>query len=252
MVSLLKRKVHKLLLIIIDRFSTAQLVNIIWKVITHRANGLPPDEALRFLFHLDSRLYTLEGTKAVEYGKGLHPKHRHTCFHDFFIAKVRSGERVLDIGCGNGAVDYDLVIKAGVEVLGIDISVENIKQAQRLYKHPKLSFIVGNAPMDIPDKHFDVVILSNILEHLKARSAFLQQIRERVHPSRFLIRVPLYERDWRVPLKKELGIDWRLDIQHDIEYTLESFAKEMEAANLKITHQEIRWGEIWAEVIPNV
>jgi hypothetical protein len=27
---------------------------------------------------------------------------------------------------------------------------------------------------------------------------------------------------------------------------LESFAEEMAAAGLRITHQEVRWGEIWA------
>ena len=67
-------------------------------------------------------------------------------------------------------------------------------------------------------------------------------------PKRFLIRVPLFERDWRVPLKKELGVEWRLDLDHKTEYTLESFAEEMRQANLKITYQEVRWSEIWAEV----
>ena len=69
-----------------------------------------------------------------------------------------------------------------------------------------------------------------------------------VHPSRFLIRVPVFERDWRVPLKRELGVEWRLDPTHETEYTLESFEKEMAAAGLRITYQEVRWGEIWAEV----
>lgn len=234
-----------------SRLSTAHLEDFVWKVITKRVNSLSPDEALRFLFHLDSRLYTLEGKKAVEYDNGFHPKHRHTCYHEFFVARVLPGQRVLDLGCGNGAVAYDLVIKAGVDVVGIDLSVENIKQAQMRYQHPKLSFIVGDLLKDLPDKHFDVVILSNVLEHLEQRSTFLKQVQERIYPFRFLIRVPLYERDWRVPLKQELNEEWRLDPTHKIEYTLESFDEEMEAANLKITHREIRWGEIWAEAIPN-
>jgi len=64
----------------------------------------------------------------------------------------------------------------------------------------------------------------------------------------FVAKLP--ERDWRVPLKQELGIDRRLDPTHFIEYTLESFAAEMEEANLRVTHQEVRWGEIWAEAVP--
>jgi hypothetical protein len=67
---------------------------------------------------------------------------------------------------------------------------------------------------------------------------------------RFLIRVPLFERDWRVPVKQELGVEWRLDPTHETEYTQESFAEEMKQARLTVTHQEIRWGEIWAEARP--
>lgn len=52
-------------------------------------------------------------------------------------------------------------------------------------------------------------------------------------------------------LKRELGVEWRLDPTHETEYTLESFAEELAAASLRITHQEVRWGEIWAEAIPD-
>jgi len=64
----------------------------------------------------------------------------------------------------------------------------------------------------------------------------------------FVAQLP--ERDWRVPLKKELVIDWRLDPRHFIEYAVESFAGETEEANLRVTHQEVWWGEIWAEAVP--
>ena len=69
-------------------------------------------------------------------------------------------------------------------------------------------------------------------------------------PAHILIRVPLFERDWRVPLKQELGVEWRLDPTHEIEYTIESFAEEIAEAGLTVSLQEIRWGEIWAEVSP--
>jgi hypothetical protein len=71
-----------------------------------------------------------------------------------------------------------------------------------------------------------------------------------VRPSRVLLRVPVFERDWRVPLKEELGLDYRLDPTHCTEYTLESFSKEMNDARFAVTHQEVRWGEIWAEAVP--
>ncbi len=81
----------------------------------------------------------------------------------------------------------------------------------------------------------------------KPGSEFLRGIVETMRPSRLLLRVPVFERDWRVPLKQELGIDYRLDSTHYTEYTLESFSSELEEAGLRVTHQEVRWGEIWAE-----
>lgn len=156
----------------------------------------------------------------------------------------------MDIGCGNGALAYDIAVKAGACVLGIDLDAEKISAAQARFQHVRLEFRVGNALLDLPDDSFDVAVLSNILEHLSERPGFLRHLQKNARPKRILIRVPLFERDWRVPLKRELGVEWRLDPTHETEYTLESFAEETKAANLKIIHQEVRWGEIWAEAVP--
>lgn len=211
---------------------------------------MPSDEALRFLFRLDAILYSLEGKKAVDYDGGIHTKHRHTRYHDFFIKNIRPAERILDVGCGIGALAYDVAEKSQAHVTAIDLSPNNIAKASKHYSHPRVRYIVGDVLQKLPDGPFDVIILSNVLEHLKERPVFLRRIREAVSPSRLLIRVPLFERDWRVPLKQELGVEWRLDSTHETEYTLESFAKEMVAAGLRIDCQVVRWGEIWAVTLP--
>jgi len=54
-----------------------------------------------------------------------------------------------------------------------------------------------------------------------------------------------------VPLKQELGLDYRLDPTHHIEYTRENFEEEVRQAGLEIAHIEMRWGEIWAELKPS-
>ena len=84
-----------------------------------------------------------------------------------------------------------------------------------------------------------------MLEHIEHRVDFLKTILLTVRPERVILRVPLYERDWRVPLKEELGIDYRLDHTHFIEYTRETFLNELGEADLKVIHMEVRWGEIW-------
>ncbi len=231
--------------------STPDLEAFINQLITARAAALPPDEALRFLFRLDTSLYPLQGQQAILYGGGIHTKHRHMRYHDFFVTRIRAGERVLDIGCGNGAVACDIAGRSGAEVTGIDLNPDNIAQARQCYAHPRATYIVGDALVDLPEGNFQVIVMSNVLEHLERRVEFLRQIQARYQPERWLIRVPLYEREWRVPLKQELGVDYRLDSTHYIEYTQESFAAETGEAGLAVTHQEIRWGEIWAELRKN-
>jgi hypothetical protein len=59
--------------------------------------------------------------------------------------------------------------------------------------------------------------------------------------------VPLSTRDWRVPLRKELGLFHFSDPTHYTEYTQESFEDEIRQAGLQVTDLRINWGEIWAE-----
>jgi len=215
--------------------------------ITRRIDGLSAPQALKLLFSLDASLYREQGRLAVEYDGGVHTKHRHTKYHDFFTQRIDGDDQVIDIGCGIGAVAYD-VAKVARRVVGVDFNEESIAIARQQYQHPHLEFRVGDALDALPNEEFSVVILSNVLEHLPGRSGFLRRVQETLGPERMLIRVPLFERDWRVPLKKELGVEWRLDRTHETEYTLESYSQEIAEAGLVIKHLEVRWGEIWSEV----
>ncbi len=213
-----------------------------------RAARLSSDQALRFLFGIDQRLYAEMGKHAVRYGRGVHTKHRHMNYHRFFSQRIDSDERVLDIGCGIGAVAHHVATTCNAKVVGIDYSERNLEQARRQFSHPNVEYCLGDVTQGLPPGPYDVVILSNVLEHLAGRPEFLRRVVDATSARRMLIRVPLFERDWRVPLKKELGVDWRLDDDHETEYTLESFHEEMREAGLLVRHIEVRWGEIWSEL----
>ena len=235
----------------LKQLSPSQCAEVLTKLINLLIENTSPKRTLQFLFELENRLYPLEGRASIEYGNGIHTKHRHINYHKFFIKNLNPGESILDIGCGNGFMDYNIVNQVhDVKIVGIDINEKNIEFAYEHYKHPNLSFIEGNAREELPNKTFDVIILSNVLEHIEKRIEFLRKILRSIKPKRLIIRVPLFERDWRVPLKKELGIDYRLDSTHYIEYTQEEYFEELHKAGLKATNTEFRWGEIWSVVKP--
>lgn len=72
----------------------------------------------------------------------------------------------------------------------------------------------------------------------------------KANPSQILVRVPVFEWEWRTALKKELGLDYRLDDTRYIEYTKESYLLELQMAHLKPIDIEYRWGEIWSVRVP--
>jgi 2-polyprenyl-3-methyl-5-hydroxy-6-metoxy-1,4-benzoquinol methylase len=206
---------------------------------------------LVFTLNLDNFLYKQIGHASQKYGKGVHSKHKHIKYFKFFADNIGKNEKVLDIGCGNGKLDFEIVkVSKSVKITGIDLSQENINFANLNHNHKNITYIFGDAFSDIPDQKFDTVILSNVLEHFKNRVQFLKKIIKIHQPKKLLIRVPIFERDWRVPLKKELKVKYFLDPTHQIEYTLNNFKSEMKRSGLKIKKMEIKWGEIWCQVDP--
>jgi len=206
-----------------------------------------PKSGLQVLISLHEDLMWHINQAAIRYEGGIHPKHRLMDYHRFFIERLNENDRVLDIGCGYGAVAFSMA-KAGALVTGIDMDEINLRQARKRYQHKNLRFLLGDVRKDLPNGHFDVIVMSNVLEHIEDRVGLLKMIRDKFKPKLLLIRVPMINRDWLVPLKKELGMRYYSDPTHYTEYTIESFQAEMANVGLEVRHAEIKWGEIWSEV----
>lgn len=228
------------------RLLPASLRRRLVQALTFAAAGSPPALALRELLDMDAIVTGQIDLAAMAYDKGVHVKHRLMQYHDFFVSHVRDGERVLDIGCGYGAVANSVASRTGAAVVGVDMDPANIEKARRLFPHERLRFVRGEAPGSLPPGPFDTVILSNVLEHIEHRPQFLRTVQAALTPRQWLIRVPMFNRDWRPSLRQELGMYAYGDPTHFTEYTEASFAAEMAEAGLEIRHLQVNWGEIWA------
>ena len=138
----------------------------------------------------------------------------------------------------------------GVVVTGIDNDKERLNQAKLNNQLKNLDFIYGDILEIDNKKKYDVIVMSNILEHVEKRVDIIKKIVQSVSPILILIRVPSFERNWETAMRKELGINFFSDTTHFIEHTIEEFKKEMNGAGLRIDDIEIIWGEIWAKCTP--
>lgn len=139
---------------------------------------------------------------------------------------------------------------AGASVVGVDNDPYHLSFARSRFSHEHLEFLEGDVREWLPDGDFDVVVLSNILEHLEARPEFLRRVLASAKPSRVLFRVPVYARDWTVPLRDEVGLLAYWDRDHKVEYDPESFRAELSEAGLEVAELQLTWGEIWAVAQP--
>lgn len=88
---------------------------------------------------------------------------------DVLTKYIKKDDTILDIGCGAGTVSLYFA-NQGHSVYGIDISKRAIDasiQSSKVLNIDKVMFKVMDFPEEIPAKSFDVVILCEVLEHLK-------------------------------------------------------------------------------------
>lgn len=202
--------------------------------------------AIRELLELDALLTDEINVAAARYGEGVHPKHRLMRYHDFFIDRVRTGERVLDVGCGKGEMAFDMAERGGASVVGIDVNPAYLAFARSNFAHPRVEYLEHDVYDGLPPGGFDTVTLSNVLEHLDGRVELLRRIVAEARPAQVLVRVPTANRHWAVPLREELGLPSFSDSTHTIEYVPDLLRAELEAAGLQMRELIPIWGELWA------
>lgn len=112
----------------------------------------------------------------------------------FLLGEVRSGDRALDLGSGDGHFTRVLT-RAGAQVVGVDVAQAAVQRART--RHPELDFVLGefDGPLPLADNAFDLVWAGEVIEHVADTGRWLSEVRRVLAPSgRLLLSTPSHGR----------------------------------------------------------
>ena len=245
----MKTLLLKIAILVFGRFSGLR-ENII-KALLLAERKKRPEDALCWLLSISDFVSSEIDFHCIRWGNGIHIKHElMTGIHSFFYERIPASSRVLDVGCGIGAVAHAIATHVDARVIGIDTNLDRINYACTHFQHPRLTFVQGDATVGLPEGRVDVIVFSSVIEHIDDRVGLLRKLIAVYGPKKMLIRAPMFERHYHAALKKELGLFSYTDPDHKTEYTVESLAAELQAAGLTVGYVEVRWGDIWVEAVP--
>ncbi len=133
---------------------------------------------------------TVENKKAYEFDRIADRKRV-----DFIVSAIKEAfpaeANILDVGCGNGVISRHLG-QLGYKVLGIDLSEKSINRAKQLTNLPNVQFQNKSAEQLVDEgQRYDVVICSEVLEHLSNPGALLSVLYSTLAPNgKLIITVP--------------------------------------------------------------
>ena len=161
----------------------------------------------------------------------------HRRLERIYSGLVLPGQRVLEIGCGQGNLLAAVRPSFG---LGIDFSGGMVRRAARRYAGSAVRFVVADAHTLELDELFDVVILSDVVNDFWDVEAAFQRLGHVTHPHSRVI-LNFYSRLWEAPLDlaRELGLAKPLLPQNWL--TVDDVRNLLQLADFEVTRH---WDEI--------
>lgn len=154
---------------------------------------------------------------------------------EILLSNIKPELSILELGCGDG--DNFLALSESVEIkqfTGIDNNSEMIAFCQKRY--PDQAWICMNSPpYPFPDKHFDSVIICNLLHHLDTIEVIDAVLKEALRLSkRVIIFEPLQSKNFLLRWAKK--IYWLLSDGGNIYMNTDEF---------QATFSRVRANTVW-------
>jgi 2-polyprenyl-3-methyl-5-hydroxy-6-metoxy-1,4-benzoquinol methylase len=94
----------------------------------------------------------------------------------FLSDHVKAGERVLDVGCGEGHFTAALA-RMGTRPVGIDVAAEPLRRAGQRHPELELRQVQPEEAWPLQDANFDVVWAGEVIEHVADTAGWLSEVR---------------------------------------------------------------------------
>jgi 2-polyprenyl-3-methyl-5-hydroxy-6-metoxy-1,4-benzoquinol methylase len=176
----------------------------------------------------------------------IHPHHLiGGSWHLWYLKHLRAGDRVLDVGCANGAQTL-AAARVVRSIVGVDIDARELVRAERRagdegiqnVEFKLLDLAEPSALEGLGHTNFDAILALDVLEHLANRTEVLHRLRALLQPSgRLIISVPNRETPYRRFLRKAGAFAFS-DPDHKVEYTDKSLESELLESGFKISRRE--------------
>jgi len=109
--------------------------------------------------------------------------------------ELKPGDRVLDLGCGEGTFTQLAHDAGAAQVLGLEVAQAAIDRAQKAHPHLSFALVPFDGPLPLEDASFDLVWVSEVIEHIADTAAWLSEVRRVLSPGgRLLITTPAHGR----------------------------------------------------------
>ena len=163
--------------------------------------------------------------------------HYHRRLEAVYRFLVTPGQRVLEVGCGQGDLLAALEPSLGV---GVDFSLEMISRARQ--RHPQLRFVHGDAHVLTLDEEFDVIILSDLVNELWDIQTVFECLLPVTSPRTRII-LNTYSRLWEPPMGLAARLGLAKPTLHQNWLTVEDVRHLLYLANFEVirTWQEFLW-----------
>ncbi len=110
-------------------------------------------------------------------------------------SELRAGDRVLDLGCGEGDFAAFALAAGAPQAVAADVAEAALRRAGAAHPELDLRLVPEDGPLPFGDGSFELVWASEVIEHVGDTGAWLSEVRRVLTPrGRLLVTTPSHGR----------------------------------------------------------